>query len=378
MIACQRDKFDIPAGVNYLNCGYMSPMLRAAVAAGQVGMARKLAPWNITSEDFFEATEHTRLLFATIVGTSAHNIAIVPSASYGLSVAANNLPLEPGSRVVLLAEQFPSNVYPWVASAQDAGAELSWVMRPEDGDWTSAVVQSIDDRTGLAAVSACHWTDGARIDLVRVSARCKEVGAALVVDGTQTVGATPFDVKAIDPDFMVVAAYKWLLGPYSVAFLYANQRRQDGEPIEYTWMTRRKAEDFARLADYRDEFRIGARRFDVGEFSNFALLPAVDVALAQILEWSPEHIAETLRALTDRAIAAAESRGYGTPADQLRSPHMVGITIQDGPPDVVQQLAERGVYVSQRGDSLRISPYLHNTAADIDRLFAELDSLGAT
>ena len=109
-----------------------------------------------------------------------------------------------------------------------------------------------------------HWTDGSLIDLAAVSARAQDVGARLVIDGSQSIGAMPLDVGALQPDFVVTVGYKWLLGPFGLGYLYVAEQHRNGEPIEHNWIVRSGSEDFARLIDYRDTYQPGARRFDVG------------------------------------------------------------------------------------------------------------------
>ena len=157
----------------------------------------------------------------------------------------------------------------------------------------------IDGGTAVVAVPNCHWTDGSLVDLVRVGERVREVGAALVVDGIQSLGAMPFDVSEVRPDFLVAASYKWLLGPYGVGFMYVDEKHRGGRPIEHNWINRHRSEDFAQLVDYQDAFQPGARRYDVGERSNFVLLPMAAEALRQLLDWGVENVSETIGTLTD-------------------------------------------------------------------------------
>ena len=211
----QRHLFDIPDDVAYLNCAYMSPLLRRFTEAWQRAVSRKSRPWEITPAAFFSEVGQARRLFATLLGDGAgeDDVAIVPSVSYGMAVACANLPLARGQRVLLLDEEFPSVILPWRERAREAGAEAVLLPRPADDDWTRVILEAIDQRTAVAALPALHWTDGALIDLPRVAARLREVGAALVVDATQSLGAMPFAMTAVRPDFLVAASYKWLLGP---------------------------------------------------------------------------------------------------------------------------------------------------------------------
>ncbi len=370
----QRHLFDIPPDVTYLNCAYMAPQLLSVTAAGRAAVGGKGRPWTVGPQDFFDASDRARALFAQVVGARAEDVALTPSVSYGLSLAAQALPIRAGERVLVLAEQFPSNVYPWRHAVERAGGGAAVVTVPRPaGDWTDAVLSVLDDRVAVVALPNVHWTDGAALDLVRVGDACRRVGAALVVDATQSVGAMPFDVALVRPDFLAVAAYKWLLGPYSAAFLYVDPRHHGSTPIEFNWMNRERAADFASLVEYREGFAPGARRFDVGERSNFVLMPMVVAALEQVLAWGPRAIADTLAALTGRIAAGARQRGLLALSPPARGPHMLGLRFPRGlPGDLAGRLASQGIHVSVRGDSLRVSPHLYNDLADVDRLLSAL------
>ena len=370
----QRQLFDIPPGVAYLNCAYMAPQLRSVTEAGLSAVQRKSSPWTVPPSAFFDESERLRSTFASVAGVDADAIALVPSVSYGIGTAVANVDIAAGQTVVVLAEQFPSNVYPWRAAAAASGAEVLTVARPADGDWTAAVATAVDERTAVVAVPQCHWTDGSIVDLVAVGAAAREVGAALVVDATQSFGAVPFDVAAVQPDFLVTAGYKWLLGPYSLGYLYVAPHRRDGVPLEHNWITRAGSEDFAALVDYRDEPAPGARRYDVGERSNFVLLPMAIEALHQILAWGVENIAASLRVLTDCIEEEAEKLGVEAVPKSVRAGHMIGLGLgPEAPEDLAVRLAEENVFVSVRGHNLRVSPHLYNTERDVGRLFDSLN-----
>jgi selenocysteine lyase/cysteine desulfurase len=375
VIPSQRHRFDIPRDVAYLNCAYMSPLMTEVVEAGRAAVARKARPWEIRPIDFFTGPDTLRLLFARLIGADPDGVALVPAASYGLATAAANLPLGPGRRILLLEDQFPSNVYCWQARAAETGAEVVPVGPGPDGDLTAALLAAIDERTAVVACAHCRWTDGALLDLAAVGAAARAAGAALVLDLTQSAGALPFDAASVRPDFVVAACYKWLLGPYATGFLWVAPEHRDGRPLEQGWMARRGAEDFARLVDYQPAHRPGARRFDMGEAANFALLPMVETALARILDWGVPAIQATLAARTAAIAARAAALGFtgGDPA--RRAGHFLGLgfpgPVPAGLPD---RLAAAGVHVSLRGASLRVTPHLWNDEEDIDRLFEALSA----
>jgi selenocysteine lyase/cysteine desulfurase len=372
-LPCQRDQFDLPENVVYLNCAYMGPLTRRVRSAGIEALSGKSEPWNLVPEDFFNDVERARQLFAQVVGGDPEGVALVPSVSYGIATAARNLPVAEGSEIIVLAEQFPSNVYAWQELARKAGARLRTIARPYDGDWTREVLAAIGPQTALAALPNCHWTDGTLIDLEAVGAGLRQFDAALVVDGCQSVGALPINVQKVQPDFLVTASYKWLLGPYSHGFLWVAPRWREGEPLEHNWIGRANSRDFAALVNYTDQFSPGARRFDVGEVSNFALLPAAVAALEQTLSWGVDAIQETLRQLIDAIADGAQALGLGVAPPTHRAGHMIGLRLGGRDPRVLAAtLAEARVYVSVRGDSVRISPHVYNDRRDVERFLEVL------
>jgi selenocysteine lyase/cysteine desulfurase len=373
-LGSQRDLFEIPDDIVYLNCAYMSPQLRSAREVGERSVSRKSRPWEITPGDFFEDSEKARALFARLVGGDADGVAIVPSVSYGIAVAAANVPVREGQRILILEDQFPSNVYSWRELAARSKAELVTVPRPEDHDWTRAILEEIDADTAVVTVPNCHWTDGSLVDLARVGGRAREAGAALVVDGIQSIGAYPFDVSEVEPDFLVASAYKWQLGPYGLGFMHVAEKYREGNPIEHNWINRHGSEAFSQLVDYQDAFQPGARRYDVGERNNFVLLPMAAEALRQILDWGVENVSETIGTLTDLIEEKATERGMQTIPKERRARHMIGLMLgPDAPDDLATRLTADDVFVSVRGESVRVSPHLYNTEEDVDRLFDVLE-----
>ncbi len=369
----QRHLFDLPDTVAYLRCAAASPLLQSALAAGQAGLAKKAHPWSLGPEEAQREPERLRTLVAALIEAKPDDIALVPSASYGLSTAAANLTIGPGRSVVLLDRQFPSNVYPWRAAVQRDGGLLTTIWQPPGGTWTEAVLDAIGPDTAVVAVPGFHWIDGSRLDLEAVAAKSRQHGAALVLDLSQSLGAVPFSVRQIDPDFMVAVAEKWMMGPVQLAYLYVAPRRQGGTPIEHGWANRAGSEDHANLDRYAETFQPGARRFDVGERSNYATLPAAICALDQLLIWTPDAIARTLAPIVQDIARGAATMGLVPTPLAARAPHMVGLRVPDGPgPDLAQRLAAHGVHVSIRGDVVRVAPHLYNHDGDIDRLFDAL------
>jgi selenocysteine lyase/cysteine desulfurase len=371
MLPSQRHLFDIPESVTYLNCAYMSPLMKPVVEAGAAALARKAHPWELTSDQFFTGSERFREVASQVLDCTADCVAIVPSASYGISIAARNLPVRKGQRILVLAEQFPSNYYPWQRLADDTGAKLQAVRWPDDNDWTRAVLEDLGDDVAVAALPHVQWTSGGLLDLVRIGEACRKRGTALVLDLTQSLGALPFSVRDVQPDFAVAACYKWLLSPYSTGMLYVAPKWQSGLPLEENWITRSNSRDFSSLILYSDSYDSGARRFDMGERSNFALLPAAVRAMQQLLEWGIAEISATSGALNRQLAQEVSGLGFSCAPEKLRAPHYLCLRREAGiPAELPELLARQRVFVSVRGSSVRVTPHLYNSAEDIERLVA--------
>lgn len=369
-INSQRDLFDLPDDIIYLNAASQSPQLKETTRTGQAGIARRAQPWTLDFSERLATSETARELFGQLIGASRDNIALIPAVSYGVAIAAANLPIRAGQEIVLVEEEFPSDFYSWQALAASKGASIVTVKRPPDHDWTGVMLEQIGEATAVVIAPPCHWTDGSRFDLAQIGQRGRAVGAALVVDATQSAGAVRLDVAEFQPDFLVTAGYKWLLSPYSQSFLYVSPKYWNGTPLELSPFNRAGSEDVT-VTRYLEDFRAGARRFDVGERSDFVFLPMAITALRQILAWGVDNIAETLGELTgliEKKVAG--SKFEVIPANK-RLNHITGLrlageagTVNLG--EVAERLAEQKIFVSLRGQSLRISPHLYNTPEEIE------------
>jgi selenocysteine lyase/cysteine desulfurase len=378
MISCQRYLFDIPPDITYLNCAYMSPLMRPVLEAGLEGIARKAHPWELTPDKFFTGAEAFRASAGQLLDCPPDCVAIVSSASYGMAAAAHNLPVRKGQSILVLDEQFPSNYYIWQRLAGERGATLKVVPWPENYDWTSAVLQALTEDVAIAALPHVHWTSGGRLDLVRIGKQCRRLGAALALDLTQSLGTLPFSAREMQPDFAVAACYKWLMGPYSTALLYAAPEWHSGTPLEENWIQRANAQNFSSLILYTPDYDSGARRFDMGERSNFALLPAADRAIQQILKWHVTEISETCGELTRGLVTAASDLGFSCPPETLRAPHYLCLRRKSGiPAEFVKLLAQEKIFISIRGSSMRVSPHVYNSVEDVERLISCLRRISA-
>ncbi len=365
-----KDLFDLGEEVVWLNSAYLGARAKPVAEAVAAAVNRPLP--EVTVSDFFEVGNRMRVLLASLVGGDPEGVALVPSASYGVATAAAALRVGDGHRVLMLEEQFPAMVYPWT----ERGAEPVFVKRPSDNDWTSAVLNSLDETISVVSAPACHWTDGTRVDLETVGEAARSVGARLVVDISQSLGMAPFDVGTVRPDFVVAVGYKWLLGPPGMSYLWASPENREGRPLDANWMTRAGIDDFTRVNQYRWELASGARRYDAGQTWNLWLTEAACVGLEILSGVGAHRLSAHSRQLTDRLAEESMSLGLSAPDPRFRSAHLMGLRLPEGadPRSLVTELAARSIYVSVRGKSVRVSAHMWNTESDIDRLLEGLSS----
>jgi selenocysteine lyase/cysteine desulfurase len=358
----------------------MSPLLRSAESAGIEGLLKKRNPWRVTVDDFFGDTHLLRLEFAKLVAApNPAQIVVIPSVSYGIANIVQNVRIEPQQEIVVVSEQFASNVYPWQRLCAETGCKLRTVSAPEKEPnrghhWNTRILESITTHTRVVAIGHVHWVDGTLFDLQAIRKRTRDVGAWLIIDGTQSVGAYPFDIASIQPDALICAGYKWLLGPYSIGLAYYSEEFNDGTPVEENWINRLHSEDFSSLVNYQPKYHPGALRYEVGEHSNFILVPMLLAALRQLNEWTPQAIQQYCQSITKHPIAMLENKGYWVEQEQCRGHHLFGIRVENQQKlqRAKQQLEDRHISVSYRGDVIRVSPHLFNSKDD---LLALVDAL---
>lgn len=354
----------------------MSPLLKSVEKVGIDALKKKRNPALISPEDFFTDSEKLRSAFASLIhAEDSKRIAIIPSVSYGMANVLKNVHLENDQHVVVAAEQFPSNYYPWKRLCEEKNAEVKVIAPPSSlihrgRAWNEKILSAINAKTKVVALGHVHWADGTLFDLKSIRARTREVGALLVVDGTQSVGAFPFDIEEIQPDALICAGYKWLLGPYSIGLAYYGEFFDDGKPIEENWINRRNSQNFADLVNYETHYQPGSLRYEVGEHSNFILVPMLLKALEQLNKWKPESIQEYCKAITKQGINVLRDRGFWIEEDTYRASHLFGIRLPKhlDLQNVKDELIKKRVYVSYRGDAIRVSPNVYNTREDLKRL----------
>ena len=372
MLSSQRALFDIPRHICYLNAASYSPLPLRTLEAGRSAVGRKGTPWTLEAGFANAQHERARTAAARLIHAEPSDIALIPSISYGVATAAKLLTPGRGTRVLVLEDDHSSPVLEWHARAEAQGFAVETVRQPDDGDWTSAILESIE-RSGappvsLASISSVHWSDGGLIDVDKIGAALRRRGGAFLVDATHSTGVLTTDVKRLDPDFVIFPTYKWLVGPYGRAFLYVAKRHQSGVPLEQTAGARRnvRAENAVYFTDL--EYVPDARRFDMGERDFFISLEMASIGMEMMADWGADAIKQRLAMLTERIATGVRDLGIRVPEPHLRAPHILSLAFEGKMPGgLVEGLASEGVYVAPRLGRMRVSPHVYNDEADADR-----------
>ena len=377
MLASQRALFDLPRDICYLNSASFSPLPLRSQEAGRAAVGRKARPWTLDPSFAFGQYERARQAAARLIDAEARDIALISSISYGVATAARLVTIPRGARVLVLQNDHSSPVLEWRSRSKAQGFAIETVRRPDDGDWTSAVLSAIERPAApplaLASISSVHWSDGGLIEVMKIAEALRRHGALFLIDATQSAGVLAMDVKSLDPDFVIFPTYKWLLGPYGRAFLYVARRHQDGIPLEQTSYGRRdvRSDNAEYLADTR--YVSDARRFDMGERDHFISMEMASIGMEMMAEWGPAAVAERLAMLNDRIADGLLASAVRLPDRRFRAPHILSLGFAEGvPAGLVEGLAAEGIYVAKRLTRMRVSPHVFNDEQDADRFAAAL------
>jgi selenocysteine lyase/cysteine desulfurase len=377
MLPSQREHFEMPREICFLNAASYSPLPRRTQEAGRAAIGRKGQPWTVPAGFANALFERTRAAAARLINADADDIALISSVGYGVATAAKLLTIPRGSRVLVLENDHSSPVLEWHSRANAQGFVVETVRQPGTADWTSAVLAAIErpgaPPVGLASISSVHWSDGGLIDVTRVAAALRKQGAMFLIDATQAVGVIAMDVKALDPDFVIFPTYKWLLGPYGRAFIYVARRHQNGVPLEQTSYGRRgiNSERDVYFAD--TGYVAGARRFDMGERDHFVSMEMAAISMEMVAEWGAPAVVQRLEMLTRRIADGLQGAAVRVADAKFRAPHLLSLSFEGGmPAGLVERLGSEGIHVAPRLGRMRVSPHVYNDEADADRFVTAL------
>jgi selenocysteine lyase/cysteine desulfurase len=321
--------------------------------------------------------ERGRALGARLLQCQPGEISLVGPTSLALSIIAGSLKFKKHDNILIYFDDYPANVYPWMAFAE-RGVQVRLINTRELGRIRPVdVMGQVDEQTRLVALASCHFLAGTRLDHQAIGKFLRERNILFCLDAIQTLGAFPTTVENVD--FLAADSHKWLLGPCAAGLMFVRHELQDGmHPSVHGWNNVR-APNF--VAQEQIVFRPGPHRFEVGTHNLLGIM-GMNAALELILEFGVENIAAELLRKRAWLVPALQGRGWqilGTNAGPESASAIVTIWRPDRSdlPALHRKLEEAGIITSLRADRqgrqyLRLSPHFYNTDAELHRVLEML------
>lgn len=331
--------------------------------------------WRVEFDYFWDGVIKGREYAARLLHALPEEIAITTNTSQGVNLAARALPFRAGDVVVASAGEFPANIYPWMGLEKAKGVSLRLVPMRDRLPDEDALIAALDQpRVRALTVSWVSFASGARLDLMRLGAACRERGIWFVVDAIQGLGPAVLDVKACHIDILASGAQKWLLSPWGTGFAYVRRELvPDLDPPAVGWLSMPASADFTKFLDYDYAFYPDARKFEVFT-APMHDLKAMAASLSLFLELGPAAVEAHVAALADHVVAWCQGRTdvrLITPADRARRSGVLSIAADDLVA-ASTRLKLAGVSHSVREGGIRLAPHLYNTIAELDVALAAL------
>lgn len=400
-ITAFRSQFPITERCVYLDHAFVGPLSRVAATAVKRVTDEHEQKSSLAFEGFITEAEEVRACFATFIGASAAEIAMVDTTSMAISIIASGFRWQSGDSVVIPENEYLSNVYPW-ANLSRRGVELRKVHCPGGRITVDALMGACDDSTRIVSVSWVQFANGYRADIAALGEACRARDIFLVVDANHAVGAIAIDVHNLPIDALATQSFKWLLGPFNVGWLYLRPPLLEWiDPFAVGPLSSNPNTSFL---NQELELRADCGRFETG-VPNFAGIAGVGASLKLLSDAGIDTIEQRISYLSDYLEEGLRRRDYEVVSVREAPREKSGILIfrhknpesalpkprtTPGNEDVgrskgldrrgansrhlglLQALLDQGIVISMREDALRVSPHFYNTEQEIDRLLEAL------
>lgn len=359
-----RSLFPVTRRFAYLNSAAVAPLSTRARNAMRRLIQDQCERGAVNYADWFAVYDRCREAAARLVGATAAEIALMPNTSAGIATVAQGLHARPGDNVVIPDDEFPANVYPWMALPD---VEVRRIPKRGGRILPDDVERLVDGRTLALSVSFVDWLTGHRADLPALGAIAHRSGALFVVDAIQGLGAFPLDVDACGVDALAADGHKWMCGPEGAGILYVRREaRERIAPTRPSWLSVRHP---TRFLDYDMAPAPSARRYQDGT-PNTCGIYGLHAALDLIEEVGVDTIAARVLALSGLVRDGARERGIplACDADGDEASGIVSFKLGEDAPVLATALEGRKVIVAARAGFLRIATHHFNDEEDVARV----------
>lgn len=360
----------------WLNTAHQGPLPKIAVEAALEALDQKTRPYLLREEDFFAVPARLRAALGKLIGGEADDVILGNSASYGLDLLANGMRWRPGDEVLLVEGDFPADVFPWMV-LREQGVTIRFI-KPEGRSLDPGELDAqISPRTRLFCTTWVNSFTGYAIDLEAIGRVCRKNGVVFAVNASQAFGARVLDVSKGMADAVVCCGYKWLCGPYATGFCWlAPQLREKLSVRHAYWLAMQEGRPLDRMRDYSLRADLGARAWDVFCTANFLNFAPWTEAVEYLLGAGPENVADYDAGLVSQLLDGLDEARF-EPVSPREEPERSTLVVlrTRGEHDAGwwhARLAAEGLDVAVREGNLRISPHLHNSPKDIEKLLEVL------
>lgn len=366
-----REDFPITQKMVYLDNGAKSAQATSVRAA----LESYLDLWSEKGSDYpywWTQVDYARKKLADLISANKEEIAFASSCTHAVNIVAEGLDLQPGDNIVVAADEFPSNLYPWLG-LREKGVEIR-LATSEDGKLPlERYLTHVDEKTRLLAVSHVQYATGYRCNLEEFSVFCKQRNIRFLVDATQSLGIVPINTKKYSIDYLVASTYKWLLGTDGLAVLYIAQNALNSLRFSYTgWSGRTEPNDYTH---YRLEYPQEARRFELGNL-NYSAITALNAGVDYL---DSIGIVDAMRAAKERVfqfkryLKSQPKVHLCSNFDDENTGPLITFAVQGRPHKEVHTfLLEQGFKCALRSNGIRVSPSFYTTSEEIDGLCSSI------
>ncbi len=363
----------------WLNCAHQGPLPRVAASAAEEAIAWKRAPYHLTTERFSGVPQRLKQALGRLINAPAEEIILGNSASYGLHLLANGIRWQAGDEVLLLKNDFPSDILPWLMLAE-RGVTTRFIEPRNYVPQADELLASITPATRVFCATLAHSFSGYAVDARALGEVCRARGVKFVLNASQALGARPFSVADTPVDAVVSVGFKWLCGPYGTGFCWLRpELRESLRRTQAYWLSMQTADELSGeqgAPALRDD--LGARAFDVFGTANFFNFKPWTASVEYLLEQGIENVAAHDDRLVSTFIAGLDRSHYEILSPMAGPQRSTLILISHQQPErntaIHERLRQQGIYVALRRGRLRISPHIHLTDEDVAQALAALNA----
>jgi cysteine desulfurase / selenocysteine lyase len=364
-------------GKVWLNVASEGPLPHAAVAALKDALEWKLQPFQLTIPKFTSVPYQLKLALGTMVNVDPQDVILGNSATYGLQILANGLPLNDGDEVLLMQNDFPTNIVPWLALGKK-GVKVRQVKAAGHVLTPEELLNSISSSTKVVCLSWVHTFSGHKIDVIKIGEICRERKIVFILNVSQAVGAFPVDVSRLPVDAIICAGYKWMLGPYGTGFCWIKPEVRDTLNYNHAyWQSMLNETQLMSTEEIVLSEHKSARNYDTFGTANFFNYVPWTASIQYVMKLGMDKVEQYNQQLVSMIVEGLDQKQFKliSPADPASRTNLVVFSHLEPQRNesIMNRLKDAGIFLALWKGNLRVSPHIHNTRYDVEKFIKVLN-----